>query len=205
MKQIDYCLFEAPLGTFGIAWSERENSSAPPAVAFLQLPEATTGRTESRIQQQSGAGNASVPPPRIAEVIERVRKHLEGEVQDFQDVLLDLDGSPPFARRVYQAARKIPVGQTMTYGELARAAGGPAAARAVGQALRKNPIALIIPCHRVLAAGGSLGGFSAHGGRATKTRMLAIEGVTFERLSATAPVARPKPSIFCAAPSSRRP
>ncbi len=171
MKQAGYCLFETPLGLCGIAWS-----GEPPAVTLLQLPEATPERTEARLARQTGVGAARVPPPRIVQVIERLRKHLEGDVQDLRDIALDLDGAAPFARKVYEAARQIPPGQTMTYGELAKAAGRPGAARAVGQALGKNPVAVIIPCHRVLAAGGKPGGFSAHGGRTTKARMLAAEG-----------------------------
>src|SRR6266852_150608 len=89
-----------------------------------------------------------------------------------------VEGADRFARQVYEAAREIQAGETRTYGELAKALGQPAAARDVGQALARNPIALIIPCHRVVAAGGKPGGFSAHGGRATKARMLAIEGAT---------------------------
>ena len=106
-------------------------------------------------------------------------KHFRGDVQDFRDVALDLDGAAPFARQVYEAARRIPAGQTRTYGEVAQAVGRPAAARAVGQALGKNPVALIIPCHRILAAGGKPGGFSTHGGLATKAWMLAVEGAAF--------------------------
>lgn len=179
MKQLAYCLFETPLGWCGIAWGERKNSSTPPAVTLLQLPEATAEMTESRIARNSGARRSSEPPPQIAEIIERVRKHLQGNIQDFRDVTVDLEAADPFARQVYEAARKITAGQIRTYGELAKALGQPTAARAVGQALGRNPIALIIPCHRVLAAGGKPGGFSAHGGRATKARMLAIEGAAF--------------------------
>jgi O-6-methylguanine DNA methyltransferase len=178
MKRAAYCLFETPLGTCAIAWSYAENSATSPAVTYLQLPEATAKLTESRIARCTRESHASVPPPPIAVLIDRVCKHLEGDIQDFRDVPLDLEGAGSFARRVYEAARQIPTGQTRSYGELARAVGRPAAARAVGQALGKNPVALIIPCHRVLAAGGKPGGFSAHGGRATKARMLAVEGAT---------------------------
>ena len=174
MKQSAYCLFDTALGPCGIAWSEAGNS--PPAVAFLQLPEATPQITESRIARQSGARRSAGPPPEIAEVIAKVRRHLEGAVQDFRHITLDLDGADSFARQVYEAARKIPAGETRTYGELARTLGQPGAARAVGQALGRNPVPLIIPCHRVQAAGGRPGGFSAYGGRATKARLLAIEG-----------------------------
>jgi methylated-DNA-[protein]-cysteine S-methyltransferase len=134
--------------------------------------------TESKIARISGGRRSSDPPPRIAEVIDKVRRHLRGNLQDFRDIALDLKGTAPFARLVYQAARRIGAGQITTYGALARAVSRPGAARAVGQALRRNPIGIIIPCHRVLAAGGRSGGFSAHGGPATKARMLAIEGVT---------------------------
>ncbi len=177
MKPAAYCLFETPLGCCGIAWREAARGAV---VSFFQLPEATPERTEARLARACDACEASEPPPAVAEVIARVRRHLAGEVQDFRDVAVDLDGAGPFARQVYQAARQIPPGQTRSYGELARALGRPRAARAVGQALGKNPIALLIPCHRILGAGGQPGGFSAHGGCATKARMLAVEGITFK-------------------------
>jgi methylated-DNA-[protein]-cysteine S-methyltransferase len=82
---------------------------------------------------------------------------------------------PAFNRRVYEAARRIPPGQTQTYGEIARTIGEPHGAQAVGQALGHNPFAIIVPCHRVVGADG-FGGFSAHGGTSTKMRMLTIEG-----------------------------
>lgn len=169
MKQAAYSLFDTTLGWCGIAWSEHR-----PAVTLLQLPEATAEMTEARIAWATGARQAS--SAEIVQVIERVRMHLRGELQDFRDVAIDLDGVGLFARRVYEAARQIPAGETRTYGDLAQALNLPGAARAVGQALGRNPIAIIIPCHRVLAAGGKPGGFSAHGGRATKAKLLAIEG-----------------------------
>ena len=181
-----YCLFETPLGLCGIAWREGENPSAPPAVAFFQLPEATAETTEARIARKTRGYKSSAPPPQILEIIERVRNHLRGQLQDFGDVAIDLDGAGQFERQVYEAARRIPAGQTMTYGELAKALGLPGAARAVGRALGRNPVPLIIPCHRILAAGGRPGGFSAPGGRATKARMLATEGVSI--VAATKPV-----------------
>ena len=179
MTQSAYCLFETTLGWCGIAWIGPGDSDIPPAVTIFQLPEATAAMTESRLARLRGARPASALPPPIAEVIERVRLHLEGEVQDFRDVQVVLDAAGPFERLVYEAARNIPPGKTKTYGEIAKAIGQPAAAQAVGQALGRNPIPLIIPCHRVLAAGGKPGGFSAPGGLATKARLLAGEGVTF--------------------------
>ena len=92
-----------------------------------------------------------------------------------------MDGVPEFHRRVYEAARAIPPGNTLSYGDIAKRVGAPGAARAVGQALGRNPFPIVVPCHRVLAAGGKIGGFSAQGGVATKRRMLAIEGARVER------------------------
>jgi O-6-methylguanine DNA methyltransferase len=178
MKQAAYCLFETPLGACGIAWKEQETSRVPPVVTFFQLPEATRSLTDTRIAGSSGGRKARVPPPRIAGIIKKVQKHLHGDVQDFLDIVVDLDGAGPFARQVYEAVRKIPAGRTVTYGDLAKDMNRPTAARAVGQALGRNPIPLIIPCHRVLAARGKAGGFSAHGGLETKEKMLGIEGVT---------------------------
>lgn len=174
MNQFAYCLFDTPLGSCGIAWHEPGDSSAP-SVTLLQLPEASAAITESRIARP-GARKSTAPPPRIAEVIDKIRKHLQGDLQDFRGVPVDLTGADPFARQVYEAAREIPAGETRTYGEIAKSLGRPAEARAVGQSLASNPVPLIIPCHRVLAAGGKTGGFSAPGGRTTKARLLAIEG-----------------------------
>ena len=109
-------------------------------------------------------------------IIERVRKHLQGQLQDFRDIPVDLEGAGPFVRKVCEAARKIPAGQTLTYLEVAKTIGYDNSARSVGQALGRNPIPLIIPCHRVAAAHGKPGGFSAYGGRVTKAKLLAIEG-----------------------------
>jgi len=177
MKSIAYCLFDTPLGPCGIAWRDDGAENVSPAVTSFQLPEATAQAMEAKIARESGGYPSSAPPPAIAALIERIRKHFEGNADDFRDIAVDLDGMGPFARRVYAAARAIPPGQTMTYGEIAEVLARPGAARAVGQALGKNPIPLIIPCHRVLAAGGKPGGFSAAGGLTTKARMLDVEGV----------------------------
>ena len=181
MKQAAYCLFETPLGACGIAWKEQETSRIPPVVTFFQLPEATRSLTDTRIAGSSGGRKARVPPPHIARIIKRVQKHLRGDVQDFLDIVVDLDAMGPFARQVYEAARKIPPGRIKSYGELATEMNRPTASRAVGQALGRNPIPLFIPCHRVLASGNDLRGFSAHGGVETKARLLEIEGATIGR------------------------
>ncbi|MCL5808017.1 MAG: methylated-DNA--[protein]-cysteine S-methyltransferase [Deltaproteobacteria bacterium] len=178
MEQTSYCLFETPLGPCGIAWKEPATCPLSPVVTFIQLPEATRGLTEKRIAGRSGARKARLIPAGIAGIIKKIQNHLHGDLQDFQDINLELDGVGPFGRQVYEEARKIPAGRTMTYGALARKINRPTASRAIGQALGKNPIPLIIPCHRVLASGNKSGGFSAHGGVTTKARLLAIEGAT---------------------------
>lgn len=178
MEQASFCLFETALGPCGIAWKEPAAPASSPVVTFIQLPEATRGMTEKRIAGRSRGRKARLIPAVIAGIIKKIQKHFHGELQDFQDIDLDLDGVGPFARQVYEGARKIPTGRTMTYGALATNLDRPTAPRAVGQALGKNPIPLIIPCHRVLASGNQPGGFSAHGGVTTKARLLAIEGAT---------------------------
>ena len=94
-----------------------------------------------------------------------------------------MSGEPEFNRRVYEAARTIPVGSTATYGDIAGLLGSPHDSRAVGKALARNPFAIVVPCHRVVGAGGEVGGFSAGGGVHTKARMLAIEGARAEQVS----------------------
>jgi methylated-DNA-[protein]-cysteine S-methyltransferase len=118
------------------------------------------------------------PPPEVAHAIDGITALLRGEPVDLLDVVLDMDGVPEFHRRVYELTRQILPGETKTYGELAMALGEPGAARAVGQALGRNPFPIVVPCHRVLAAGGKSGGFSAPGGVTTKMRQLEIEGAS---------------------------
>ncbi|MGH9717072.1 MAG: methylated-DNA--[protein]-cysteine S-methyltransferase [Candidatus Acidiferrales bacterium] len=168
-----YSAFETPIGVCAIAWRELLGSS--PAVLWFQLPETTAAVTEARIASKSGARKAATPPPQIGTLIENIRKHLAGELQDFRGVPVDLSAAAPFARQVLEATRQIPPGSTVTYGELARSVGRTDAARAVGRIMGSNPVPLIIPCHRVVAAGGKSGGFSAPGGRTTKAELLAIE------------------------------
>ena len=121
------------------------------------------------------------PTLEVAEAVAAVKRYFEGEETDFSGVKLDLGGQDPFFERIYQAARRVGWGHTTTYGVLAKELdAGPEAARDVGVAMARNPVALIIPCHRVLAAGGKIGGFSAPGGSAAKKRMLALEGVRLD-------------------------
>lgn len=165
-----YCLFETSMGAFGVAWNER-------GVTRLQLPEADRGETEKRLRAHAPGASAGEPTAGIEEVIANTRLYLGGRRVDFSSVALDLAHVSPFHHRVYEAARAVGWGQTVSYGDLARNAGSAGAARSVGQALRRNPVAIIIPCHRILASGNKVGGFSAHGGTFTKERLLALEGV----------------------------
>ena len=167
-RALGFCLFETAIGTCGIAWTAD-------ALAAVQLPEADPQGTRERLLRHTGAAPEAPPPAFVAAAIERIRRLLAGAADDLADLPLDLEGVPDFHRRVYAVARAIPPGEVLTYGEVARRLGEPGAARAVGQALGRNPFAPVVPCHRVLAAGGRPGGFSAEGGAATKLRMLAIE------------------------------
>lgn len=163
-------LFDTPIGRCGIAWT------AEGIVQAVQLPETSDARTLARMRKRCGDAPVSAPPPAIARVIERQQAALSGQRDDLLDVPLDWDGVPPFHRRVYEASRRIAPGSVVTYGEMARDLGEPGAARAVGQALGHNPFAPLVPCHRILAAQGASGGFSAEGGARTKLRLLEIEG-----------------------------
>ena len=163
-----YCLFDTAVGVCAIAWTPDGS------VNFFQLPESSSRLTEERIAGQAAKVESS--PTAVTRIVDRVQRHLRGELQDFRDVPVELRGVPPFSLRVLNATREILTGETTSYGALATRLGSPGAARAVGQALGKNPIPLIIPCHRILAAGGKSGGFSAAGGVTTKSRLLTIEG-----------------------------
>jgi methylated-DNA-[protein]-cysteine S-methyltransferase len=167
---LQYRLFDTSLGQCGVAWSER-------GLARLQLPEATPAATEARLQARAAAVPARKLPAAVADTIAQLRAYFSGSRVDFAAVALDLGAVGDFYRSIYAAARCVGWGQTASYGELAKRAGFPGAARGVGQAMRRNPVPIIIPCHRILASGKKVGGFSAFGGRATKERLLALEGV----------------------------
>lgn len=164
-----FCLFETPIGGCAIAWSDA-------FIVGVLLPEDDAAQTLPRMQRRFPQAGESVPPAWVQSVIERTRQLLEGANMDtLVDVPLDMTDVPEFNRKVYDIARAIAPGRTMSYGEVAARLGEPGAARAVGQALGHNPFAPIVPCHRVLAAGKRPGGFSAGGGVVTKLRMLEIE------------------------------
>ena len=163
-----FTLFDTAIGRCAIAWSGR-------GILAVQLPEADERKTRARLIRRFPQAHEASPPPAVARALEGIAALLRGERIDLSAVALDLDGVPPFHRRVYEVTRTIAPGVTRSYGEIAARLGAPRSARAVGQALGRNPFAILVPCHRVLAAGGKPGGFSANGGVATKLRLLAIE------------------------------
>jgi methylated-DNA-[protein]-cysteine S-methyltransferase len=168
MKADGFALFDTAIGRCGIAWGGR-------GIVGVQLPEGREPRTRMRVLERFPDAREAPPPPEVERALAAIVALLRGEPSDLSGIALDLDQVPPFHRRVYEVARTIPAGATVCYGEIAERLGVPRASRAVGQALGRNPFAVIVPCHRVLAAGGKVGGFSANGGIATKLQMLSIE------------------------------
>ena len=168
-------MFETAIGHCGIAWG-------PQGLTGVQLPEADAAATRARMRGRFPRVPEVAPPPSVRDAITRIAALLRGERSepaDLSDIVLDLTGVPAFHQRVYALARRMAPGETMTYGEMARRLGEPGAARAVGQALGHNPFAPVVPCHRILAASGGAGGFSAAGGIRTKLHLLEIEGAQF--------------------------
>jgi methylated-DNA-[protein]-cysteine S-methyltransferase len=168
---VQFALFDSPIGRCGLVWSHK-------GITGLQLPEQSEAATAERVRHRFPAALEAPPPGEAAAAIAAVADLLAGNKTDLSFIALDMDDLPPFHRRVYEDARRIPAGETRSYGDIAIRLQAPGAARAVGQALGHNPFALIVPCHRVLAADGSMHGFSAHGGVATKRRLLEIEGAS---------------------------
>jgi methylated-DNA-[protein]-cysteine S-methyltransferase len=164
-----YALFETTLGWAGLAWADT-------GLLTVRLPSAQRERAKASLLKRCPGAIEAVAPPHISQVIDDVRALLAGGRPDFAEVELDLSATPEFHARVYDTARKIPPGETRTYGEVAEQLGDKRLARDVGQALGANPWPIVVPCHRVTAAGGKLGGFSAPGGAATKLKLLQIEG-----------------------------
>jgi methylated-DNA-[protein]-cysteine S-methyltransferase len=166
-----YHVFETAMGFCAIAWSDA-------GVVRFQLPVKSTDAAGRLIRRRADGAEPGAPPEDVAAVVAAAKRYFDGEETDFSHVRLDLGGDDPFFSRIYDALRRVGWGRTTTYGALAKEIGaGREAARDVGEAMARNPAPLIIPCHRVLAAGGKIGGFSAPGGSTTKFRMLALEGV----------------------------
>jgi methylated-DNA-[protein]-cysteine S-methyltransferase len=166
-----YLVFETACGFCGIAWNNA-------GITGFQLPARTAKATERDLRRRVPGADPGTPPPQVADVIGAVARYFAGEKIDFTDVQVDLGQQDELFKQIYAATRRVGWGMTTTYGTLAKELdAGPEVARVVGQAMARNPVPLIVPCHRVLAAGGKVGGFSAPGGSVAKARMLELEGV----------------------------
>jgi methylated-DNA-[protein]-cysteine S-methyltransferase len=189
---IGFTLFDTAIGRCGIAWGEH-------GIVGVQLPLPKESQTRTRLLQRCSGAEETRPPPHVRDAIVGMVALMNGEARDLSAIELDAAQVPDFNRRVYDITRGIAAGKTLTYGDIAKRLGGVELSRDVGQALGQNPYPIIVPCHRVLAAGGKPGGFSANGGTVTKLRMLAIEGAYVNHT----------PSLFdfaeAAAPSASRP
>ena len=183
-KAIGFSVFDTDIGHCGIAWTAS-------AIAGTRLPETSI----EDIERRYGEAKLSAPPPFVHEAILRMRHLLAGEADDLQSLALDMEDITELNRRIYAITRAIPPGRTRTYGDIARELGDPLYAQAVGQAMARNPFPIIVPCHRVLAAGSKAGGFSAPGGVDTKFRILAIEQANV----------KPEGSLFDALPLAIKP
>jgi methylated-DNA-[protein]-cysteine S-methyltransferase len=170
-----YHCFETAHGSVAIAWRDRH-------IVGLRLPSASAAEADRAIRRRFPDAVPAEPPPHIADAIGAIRRYFAGKPVDFAGLPLDLGEQDALFTRIYAEVRALRWGESTTYGAIARAIGaGPETARDVGQAMANNPIPLIVPCHRVLAAGGRIGGFSAPGGSHAKARMLELEGVAFAR------------------------
>ena len=165
-----FALFDTAVGRCGVAWAGR-------GIIGVQLPQPNDDQTRTRLLQRSEQHLVKDSPPSdVSEAISAMTRLLRGDRIDLSEVQLDMAHVPDFNRKVYDVARTIHAGDTLTYGDIAKRLGGVQLSRDVGQALGQNPFPIIVPCHRVLAAGGKPGGFSANGGVKTKLKMLEIEG-----------------------------
>ena len=164
-----YAIFETTLGHAALVWGDL-------GLVGVRLPASTPERARAEVFRRFSDAAEAPPPPGIAGIAEAVADLLAGGRPDLSGAALDLARVPAFNAKVYEIARAIPAGETLTYGEIAIRLGDRLLARDVGRALGENPWPIVVPCHRVTAAGGRLGGFSAPGGAATKARLLEIEG-----------------------------
>jgi methylated-DNA-[protein]-cysteine S-methyltransferase len=171
LVQHEYTIFDTKNGFAALAWNEN-------GVSSLRLPASSEARAEASVLRRFPQARRTTPSTQMASLISEIKRYFDGEKVDFSAVPVDMGSQDPFFARVYAEVRKLGWGETTTYGAVAKVLGaGPQAARDVGQAMASNPIPLIVPCHRVLAAGGKIGGFSAPGGSSSKAKMLEIEGV----------------------------
>jgi methylated-DNA-[protein]-cysteine S-methyltransferase len=189
-----YTLFETAIGWAGLAWGDK-------GLVGAYLPEADRENARRSFLRRFPDATEAGPTPVVAAAIAGIRELLTGQPADLTHVPIDIGRVPEFNAQVYEIARAIPPGETLTYGEIAVKLGDKLLARDVGAALGQNPWPIVVPCHRVTAAGGKLGGFSARGGVNTKMKLLAIEGAKVLE-PAPAPTKKPlapasaQPSLF---------
>jgi methylated-DNA-[protein]-cysteine S-methyltransferase len=187
-----YTIFDTGIGRCGVAWGYS-------GVIGVQLPEAREIETRKRLFQLYPDARELRAPMNVEIAIEAITALLRGQAADFSDVTLDMTGIHVFNRRVYELTRAIPRGETRTYGDVAARLGAPGAVNSVAQAISKNPFMIIVPCHRVLEAGGYADKISPHGGTISKRRLLSIEGVGAGTIKSKTlfdmllPVAPPRP------------
>lgn len=170
MARAAFHVAETALGWIGLVWTSA-------GISGLALPGPDPARTRRQLARRFPNAAEQDRPPLVTHTLRLLREMLDGKRVDFATVAVDLADAPAFNRRVYDVAREVGWGETTTYGAIATRLGEPGAARAVGAALGQNPVPIIVPCHRVLAAGGRSGGFTAPGGVLTKLKLLALEGV----------------------------
>ena len=169
MPDSNFALFDTAIGPCGIVWNAR-------GLTGVQLPKKDETATRARVQQRYPSAVEAAPSPLAQEAIDGITALLRGEQRDLTSITIDNARTPEFNAKVYAITRTVPPGQTITYGEIAAQLGDKLLARDVGQALGENPCPIVMPCHRVLAANGKPGGFSASGGVVTKLKLLSIEG-----------------------------
>lgn len=168
MRADGFVLFDTTIGRCGIVWHGH-------GIVGVQFPEASERATLARIRRRYPGAIQAPPPAFVESAISEIRSLLAGRSGDLSAIALDMQAVPALHRKVYELVRTIPPGHTLTYGQVASKIGAPGSARVVGRALSRNPFAIVVPCHRVVAADGKTGGFSANGGVATKLRLLSIE------------------------------
>ena len=167
---LHFAMFETAIGPCGLVWGEH-------GICGVELPGRDQAATRARLLRRYPHAKDMPPPATIAVARDEIVALLSGKDRDLSNIALDMRGLPPLHRQVYEIARKIAPGATLTYGDIAIELGDRTLAQAVGQALGKNPYPIVVPCHRVLASGGKIGGFSAPTGIALKRKLLAIESV----------------------------
>jgi methylated-DNA-[protein]-cysteine S-methyltransferase len=189
---ISFTLFETVIGWAGLAWADK-------GLVGCYLPEADPEHARTSFLRRFPDARETAPSDEVSHAIAEIRRLMAGEHVDLTDIPIDIARVPDFNARVYEIARAIPPGETLTYGEIAVKLGDKLLARDVGAALGKNPWPIVVPCHRVTAAGGKLGGFSARGGVNTKVKLLAIEGAKVlepQLPKKSPPKDAPQPSLF---------